>query len=56
MLVLTMQDDPGYARSAIHAGASGYVLKEATDAELIQAVRAVAGGGPTSIRHSAPGC
>jgi two-component system response regulator NreC len=45
VLVLTMQDDPGYARSAIHAGASGYLLKEVADAELIQAVRAVAGGG-----------
>lgn len=45
VLVLTMQDDPGYARSAIRAGASGYLLKEVEDAELIQAVRTVAGGG-----------
>lgn len=45
VLVLTMQDDPGYARTAMRAGACGYVLKEAEDAELLQAVRTVAGGG-----------
>ena len=42
VLVLTMQDDPGYARTAMRAGARGYVLKEAEDAELVQAVRTVA--------------
>jgi two-component system, NarL family, response regulator NreC len=45
VLVLTMQDDPGYARTAMRAGARGYVLKEAEDAELVQAVRIVAAGG-----------
>jgi two-component system, NarL family, response regulator NreC len=45
VLVLTMQDDPGYARTALRAGARGYVLKEAEDAELVQAVRTVATGG-----------
>ena len=45
VLVLTMQDDPGYARTAMRAGARGYVLKEAEDAELVQAVRTVATGG-----------
>jgi two-component system, NarL family, response regulator NreC len=45
VLVLTMQDDPGYARTAMRAGARGYVLKEAEDAELVQAVRIVATGG-----------
>jgi two-component system, NarL family, response regulator NreC len=45
VLVLTMQDDPGYARTAIRAGARGYVLKEAEDAELVKAVRTVAAGG-----------
>jgi len=45
VLVLTMQDDPGYARTAMRAGARGYVLKEAEDAELVHAVRIVAGGG-----------
>jgi two-component system response regulator NreC len=45
VLVLTMQDDPGYARTAMRTGARGYVLKEAEDAELVQAVRTVAAGG-----------
>jgi len=45
VLVLTMQDDPGYARTAMRAGARGYVLKEAEDADLLQAVRTVAAGG-----------
>ena len=45
VLVLTMQDDPGYARTAMRAGARGYVLKDAEDAELVQAVRTVAAGG-----------
>jgi two-component system response regulator NreC len=45
VLVLSMQDDPRYVREAFSAGASGYVLKEAADAELVGAVREVAGGG-----------
>jgi two-component system, NarL family, response regulator NreC len=45
VLVLTMQDDPGYARTALRAGARGYLLKEAEDAELVHAVRTVAAGG-----------
>jgi two-component system response regulator NreC len=44
VLVLTMQDDPAFARKALRAGASGYVLKEAPRSELIEAVRAVARG------------
>lgn len=44
VLVLTMQDDPGYARRAMRAGARGYVLKEAEDTELLRAVRVVARG------------
>jgi two-component system response regulator NreC len=44
VLVLSMQDDPRYVREAFAAGASGYVLKEAADTELVQAVRAVAVG------------
>jgi two-component system, NarL family, response regulator NreC len=39
-----MQDDPRYIREAFAAGASGYVLKEAADTEVVSAVRAVAGG------------
>ncbi len=45
VLVLSMQDDPTYVRAAFAAGASGYMLKEAADSELVQAVREVAGGG-----------
>jgi DNA-binding NarL/FixJ family response regulator len=44
VLVLSMQDDPHYVREAFEAGASGYVLKEAADTEVVDAVRAVASG------------
>jgi two-component system response regulator NreC len=44
VLVLSMQDDPRYVREAFDAGASGYVLKEAADSEVVDAVRAVAAG------------
>jgi two-component system response regulator NreC len=45
ILILTMHDDPAYLRSALAAGASGYLLKRAVDAELIAAIRAVHRGG-----------
>ncbi|MEX2646244.1 MAG: response regulator transcription factor [Gaiellaceae bacterium] len=45
VLVLSMQDDPSYVREAFAEGASGYVLKEAADTELVDAVRQVAAGG-----------
>jgi DNA-binding NarL/FixJ family response regulator len=45
ILVLSMQDDPRYVREAFAAGASGYVLKEAADVEVVGAVREVAAGG-----------
>jgi DNA-binding NarL/FixJ family response regulator len=44
ILMLSMQDDPSYVRQAFEAGASGYVLKEAADAEVVAAVRDVAEG------------
>jgi two-component system, NarL family, response regulator NreC len=44
VLMLSMQDDPSYVREAFDAGASGYVLKEAADREVVDAVRAVAAG------------
>jgi two-component system, NarL family, response regulator NreC len=44
ILMLSMQDDPSYVRQAFEAGASGYVLKEAADAEVVAAVREVAEG------------
>jgi two-component system response regulator NreC len=45
VLILSMQDDPRYVREAFEAGASGYVLKEAADSEVVAAVREVARGG-----------
>ena len=45
VLILSMQDDPRYVREAFAAGASGYVLKEAADTEVVAAVREVAAGG-----------
>lgn len=45
VLVLTMAGDPAYLSEAFGAGASGYVLKDAVDVELVDAVRAVAEGG-----------
>ena len=45
VLVLSMQDDPTYVREAFAAGASGYVLKEAIDEEVVSAVREIASGG-----------
>jgi two-component system, NarL family, response regulator NreC len=42
IVVLTMQSDPAFAREALRAGALGYVLKEAADAELVEAVRLAA--------------
>jgi two-component system response regulator NreC len=44
VLVLSMQDDPRYVHEAFSAGASGYVLKEAADSEVVGAIRAVAAG------------
>lgn len=40
IIVLTMQTEPAYARDALRAGASAYVLKEAAEDELVTAVRA----------------
>jgi two-component system response regulator NreC len=45
VLVLSMQDEPRYVREAFDAGASGYMLKEAADSELVAAIREVAKGG-----------
>src|SRR3954447_21767347 len=44
IVVLTMQDDPGFARKALQAGALGFVLKEAADDELLEAIRLAAAG------------
>ena len=44
IVVLTMQDDPAFARQALQSGALGFVLKEAADEELLEAIRLAAAG------------
>jgi len=44
VVVLTMRNEPAFARQALQAGVRGYVLKEAADGELVQAVRSAAAG------------
>jgi len=44
IVVLTMQNDPAFAREALRAGAIAYVLKEAAETELVRAVRLAADG------------
>ena len=39
IVVLTMQDEPAYARHALGAGALGYVLKESAESELVEAIQ-----------------
>src|SRR5215217_9431797 len=54
IVVLTMQDDPAYARRALQSGAAGFVLKEAADDELLEAVKLAARGlglPPSRRRH-----
>lgn len=44
IVVLTMEDEPAYARRALSAGALGFVLKEAAVSEVVEAVRRAARG------------
>ena len=44
ILVLTMQEDPAFAREALRTGAAGYLLKEAAAEELLAAAHQVADG------------
>jgi two-component system response regulator NreC len=44
VLILTMHDDTAYMRSALAAGAAGYLVKRAADSELLSAIRAVHAG------------
>jgi two-component system response regulator NreC len=44
IVVLTMQEDPAFARAALRAGAVGYVLKDAAGDELMNAVLLAADG------------
>jgi two-component system response regulator NreC len=45
VLVLSVQDEPQDLRKALELGASGYVLKQAVETELVPAIREVAAGG-----------
>jgi two-component system, NarL family, response regulator NreC len=44
IVVLTMQQEPQFAREALGNGAAGYVLKEAADDELVEAIHAARDG------------
>jgi two-component system response regulator NreC len=44
IVILTMRSEPEFARQALQLGVRGYVLKEAADTELVQAVRSAAAG------------
>lgn len=55
VVVLTMHEDPSYARMAIAAGASAYIVKSVADTDLVAAIRTVARGGMhSSISTVAP--
>ena len=45
VLALTRHQDDGYLQQLLRAGAAGYVLKQSRPAELLQAIRAIGGGG-----------
>ena len=45
IMMLTLHDDPDYVRAALDAGATGYVLKDASLDELCEAARQVIAGG-----------
>ncbi|SFT18868.1 response regulator transcription factor [Paenibacillus sp. BC26] len=55
VLILTMHDDGEYLFRAIHAGASGYILKSAPYEELITAIQSIAQGNaylyPTATKR-----
>jgi DNA-binding NarL/FixJ family response regulator len=46
ILILSMHDDERYLFEALRAGAAGYVLKQAADQNLVDAVRAAGRGEP----------
>lgn len=46
ILVLTVHKTEEYVLAALQAGANGYILKDATHAELLAAIRAVLSGKP----------
>ena len=44
VLILSMHSEPSYVRTCLDAGARGYLLKNAMDLELVDAVKRVAAG------------
>jgi DNA-binding NarL/FixJ family response regulator len=44
ILILSMHPEPAYVRNCLEAGARGYLLKNAMDLELVDAVRKLAAG------------
>jgi DNA-binding NarL/FixJ family response regulator len=44
ILILSMHSEPSYVRTCMDAGAHGYLLKNAMDLELVEAVKAIASG------------
>jgi two-component system response regulator NreC len=54
ILILTVHEDEALLREAIKVGASGYILKQAAEAELISAIRTIIGGAlyvdPSMVR------
>lgn len=48
VLILSIRDDERYLFEALKAGASGYVLKSQADEELLEAIRAIEQGDPSS--------
>ena len=55
VLALTMFDTDDYLYAALRAGASGFLLKDAPRADLVNAVRVVAAGTRCSLPPSPPG-
>jgi DNA-binding NarL/FixJ family response regulator len=60
VLVLSMHSEPSYVRSCLEAGARGYLLKNAVDLELADAIKKIAAGEQVLDPHleqqvSAPG-
>lgn len=54
VIILTAHDDDPYVWAVAEIGVQGYLLKSATDAEIVNAVRTVAGAGRSSPRRSRP--
>src|SRR5438132_10375967 len=45
VIMVTMHDNPAYLRDAVRAGAAGYLLKDVSKEELVDAIRQVSTGG-----------